>query len=334
MENNKIEKLFKPKRLFLIITILSILITVALVSFVEWRDRTEVTPKPVEYYDLVMGNIEKEHEYVTVTIVYICSFAQREDTNQTYYYIIDENNLIYIARISDETYKKIETAYNEQQENFSYKLEGYIFNIESDVKKIAIEKFGNVFENAPDITKENYEDYLGKTYLNEYVTPNTETNAIMTGIACMSGIVAIIFATLYISSFIKVYKYTKTSDFEDMKYELEKSTAKHFEKERIYLTDNYIISDLNGLLKVKKYEDIVWIYILKAQQYGVTSNIFIKVKTKNKRELNIANSLDENKLMEIIYLIKQKNPNILIGFTPENQKEYKNRCKEKHDLNI
>lgn len=327
MESKKIEKLFKPKKMFLIITLVSILITVALAGFVAWREKTEVTPEPVEYYDLVMDNLEEEHKYVKVNLEYICSFAEREDTNQTYYFIADENNIVYIVRISDETYKKIEEAYNEQQENFSYELEGYIFNIESDLKKIAMDEFGNVFENAPKLTEQNYEDYLGTTYLNEYVTPYTETNGIMVGIACMAGFIAILFGVLYIISVIKVYKYTKTSDFEDLKYELEKSTSKHFAKERIYLTDNYIISDVNGLLKVNRYEDFIWVYILKAQQYGRTVNIFLKAKTKNRRELNIANSLDKNILNEIIYFIKQKNPNVLVGFTPENKKEYKNRCK-------
>ena len=103
-----------------------------------WKEKTKINPKPIEYYDLAIHNAEKEYEYVTVTIEYICSFARKEDYNFTYYFIVDENDLIYIARISDETYKKIEDAYNEQQENFSYELEGYIFNIESDVKNFII----------------------------------------------------------------------------------------------------------------------------------------------------------------------------------------------------
>ena len=30
----------------------------------------------------------------------------------------------------------------------------------------------------------------------------------------------------------------------------------------------------------------------------------------------------------ILCILKEKNPNILVGFTPENEKEYKNICKE------
>ena len=114
----------------------------------------------------------------------------------------------------------------------------------------------------------------------------------------------------------------------DLKYELEKNTSKYFEKERIYLTDNYIVSNLNNILRVNRYEDFIWIYISKLQQYGSTANIFVRVKTKNKKQYDIASSLDENKLNEIIDLIKQKNTNILVGFTTENRKEYKNICRE------
>ena len=127
----------------------------------------------------------------------------------------------------------------------------------------------------------------------------------------------------------EIAKYAKKLDLEDVKYEMEKSTAKHFPQEHIYLTDKYVVSDVNGLLKVNEYEEFVWIYNFKAQQYGVTVNIFLTVKTKNKKELHIATSTNENKLNEIISIIKQKNTNILVGFTPENKKEYKNICKRK-----
>jgi len=324
MESEKIEKLFKTKKTFLIITFISLVVTVVLVSYVVWKEKTKINPKPIEYYDLAIHNAEKEYEYVTVTIEYICSFARKEDYNFTYYFIVDENDLIYIARISDETYKKIEDAYNEQQENFSYELEGYIFNIESDVKNLAIETLGTVFENLPTITKENYEEYLGKTYLDEHKTPNTQLCNYMILISIVTGVIAITFGY----RIIKVYRYTKTSYFEDLKYELEKNTSKYFEKERIYLTDNYIVSNLNNILRVNRYEDFIWIYISKLQQYGSTANIFVRVKTKNKKQYDIASSLDENKLNEIIDLIKQKNTNILVGFTTENRKQYKNICRE------
>lgn len=325
----EIEKVFKAKKGLLITAIILMLIAIGMFTYVVWKEETAVTPEPVKYYELATNNSEKEHTYVTVNIVYMSSFAKKEDYNLTYYYIMDENGVIYIARISDTTVEKIMKLYNEQQENFSYELKGYIFNIDSDVKKIAIEEFSNAFKDAPLVTEENYEQYLGKTYLNEWVTPDTELYGIMVGVSFGIGILAIIFGIIYIIGVIKIHKYTKASYFEDLKYELEKSTCKHFEKENIFLTDNYIVSNIGGLLKVSKYEDLIWIYECDQTVNGVNFK-GITARIKNKKQFNIAGSAflsKENKLNEILCIIKEKNPNILVGFTPENEKEFKNICK-------
>lgn len=184
------------------------------------------------------------------------------------------------------------------------------------------------FEGAPTITEETYEDYFGKTYLDEVVTPDTEFNGFIIGWGVFLGGIGIVLLIWYIASAIRVHKYTKNANLEDVKYELQKSTAKCFPKETIYLTDKYIISKVNGLLRVNEYEDFVWIYNLKAQQYGHTVNIFLTVKTKDKKQFHIATSLDENRLIEIMSLIKEKNPQVLVGFTDENKEEYKKYIKE------
>ena len=72
------------------------------------------------------------------------------------------------------------------------------------------------------------------------------------------------------------------------------------------MTDKYVVSKVNGILKVHKYGEFLWIYNLKAQQYGHTVNGFLTAQTKNKKKIHIATSADKNVLIEIMGLIKEK----------------------------
>lgn len=327
MEEKQIEKLFKPTKALLITSIILIVISIPMFMYVAWKESNEVKPEAINYRELFLNYTDNENSYVKVTAQYIAPFAEKDDEDMKYYYVQDEEGYIFIAKISDETMEKVRKAYDEQKENFSYNLEGYIFNIPEDVKQLAMSEASYYFEGAPTITEETYEDYFGKTYLNEGVTPDTELNGYITGGAVFLGGIGVAFFIWYIVSVIRVRKYTRNANLEDVKYELQKSTVKCFPKETIYLTDKYIVSKVNGLLRVNEYEDFVWIYNLKAQQYGHTVNIFLTAKTKNKKQFHIATSLDENRLMQIMSLIKEKNPEVLIGFTDENKEEYKKYIK-------
>lgn len=328
MGEKQIEKLFKPAKGLLITSIILIIIAIAMLVYVNWKEMNEVKPEAIEYRELFLNYTDNENSYAKVTAQYIAPFAEKDDEDMKYYYVQDEEGYIFIAKISDETMEKVKKAYDEEKENFSYYLEGYIFNIPEDVKQLAMSELSEYFEGAPTITEETYEDYFGKTYLDEEITPDTEFNGFIIGWGVFLGGIGIVLLIWYIASAIRVHKYTKNANLEDVKYELQKSTAKCFPKETIYLTDKYIISKVNGLLRVNEYEDFVWIYNLKAQQYGHTVNIFLTVKTKDKKQFHIATSLDENRLIEIMSLIKEKNPQVLVGFTDENKEEYKKYIKE------
>lgn len=329
MKDNIIEKLLKPKKAFLIIAIVSIMISLVFYGIIIYVEKTTEKPEAVDYGNLISMKSDNENDYVKTTIQYIALFAEREGYDSKYYYIQDINNRVMIASISDETYKKIEETYLQNKENFTYDLEGYIFNIPDDVLNIAIRYISEAFDvQGGVITKNNYQEYFGYTYLNEGITPNTELNGFLLGGGIFLDGIAIVFLALYITSIAKIYMYSKKFDMESVKSELQQNTTLKFEKERIYLTTNYIVSVVNGLLRITKYQDLVWLYNKVAKQNSVTVNIFLVGATKGKKEFYIANSLKEDTLNNIIYLIKERNENILIGYTPENKKKYEELRKD------
>ena len=323
MNENRIERLLKPKKAFLIIAVVLLLISLILYGIATHIEKTTVTPEAVDYGTLISNKNDTENDYVKTTIQYIAIFAEREGFDSRYYYIQDINNRVMIAQINNSTYKKIEETYLQNKENFTYDLEGYIFNIPDDVLNLAIECISEVFDIQDGvITKSNYQDYFGNTYLNEGITPNTESIGFLLGGSMFIAGIAIVFLALFITSIVKIFKYTKRIDLESVKAELKQNTTLAFEEERIYLTTNYIVSVVNGLLRITKYQDLIWLYNKVAKQYSTTVNIFLVGATKEKKEFYIANSLNEDMLNHIICLIRERNANILIGYTPENQKKY------------
>lgn len=210
MKENKIEQLLKPKKAFLIITVVLIIISLIFYGIVICIEKTTEKPEAVDYGNLISINEDKENDYVKTTIQYIASFAEREGFSSKYYYIQDINNRVMIAQIEDETYKKIQEKYLQNQENFTYELEGYIFDIPDDVLNLAIRCISKVFDIQDGIiTKSNYQEYFGNTYLNEGVTPNTELNGFLLGAGAFLDCIAIVFLALYITSIVKIHMYTK-----------------------------------------------------------------------------------------------------------------------------
>lgn len=318
--NKKIENLLTPKKTFLIIAILLFIVSFILFGIVIYIEKCEKPKEEFDYGTLVSTNSDKENKYVKTTIKYISLFAEIKDYGIKYYYIQDINNHVMIATINDATYKKIQETYLQNQEKFTYNLKGYIFNIPDDVIDLAINNISESFDIQDIIiTKDNYQKYFGSTYLNEDATPYTKLNGVFIGVGIILDSISIIFLILYISSMIKVIKYKKRYNLEEVKSELLQSTTLKFEKEKIYLTSNYIVSCVNGLLRITKYEDLICMYNKILKQYSITLNIFLVAVTKEKKKFYIANSLDEDILNEIILFIKDKNKNILIELPQEIQ---------------
>ena len=115
-------------------------------------------------------------------------------------------------------------------------------------------------------------------------------------------------------------KTLKEFNKDELEKALENSVA--YEKAKIYLADEYLISTESGL-DVIKYDDLYWIYINNTKYRGITTGRYLIAIKKDKRSVQIAYAVrDEKMLQEIMEKIHEKNDQILIGYTPENQKAF------------
>lgn len=326
MKEEEYKKLFKLSKKYLISFIITLFLSVVLFYMANILT-TKEKPIPTDYHYLIGNNKEEEGDYVKVTTDSIPYLFASSGDEYNYYIIFDKNNYMYIARLTDETYKLLENKYDVQEE-ISYEIKGYIYNTKEDLKELAIDAY-NESTKTNTINKDNFSSYFGNTYVDETITPSTtmETILISLGILFLiSNIIIVIYAIIVLINNKKtIKKYGK----ETLEYELAKSTTKAYKKADIYLTDKYIISTLYGL-KVYSYEDFIWIYNQKRSYNFISIGIYLLGLTNKKRTHQLAYRYrDEQELINIMNEISNKSDKIMTGYTKENIQKFKEITKKK-----
>ena len=327
-------KILKCSKVPLIIALIIIAISIVLFNYSSELDKkAEVEPVAKDYNELIAYEQDVENEYVEVTITDIpYGFAEEENDGITrnYYFVYDQYDYMYIVRLTDTTYSILENMYNENPEEFSYTLKGYIFEDPEELKELAISAYNEGMEEDI-VNEDNFRSYFGNTYLDEVLTPYSDTSATLVGIGAGIDVLAFVLLILYIIGYIKTKNALKKYDKEDIEYELSKASTIEYKKAKVYLTDKYIISKVMGLT-VLEYNELAWLYNEKRRVNGIPTTINLKGFTSKKvyglAEVS-AYGEGENLLIEIMNKIQEKNPQIMLGFTKENQQSYKEIKKNK-----
>ena len=185
MEEKKINKIFKLDNILLIISIALLIIailTITIPVFMENKGKAESKT----LHDLIYTDQDHQGEYAKINLAYApYEFAVQEESFK-YYFAMDKDGYMYIIRLTDETYDKLVKLQEEKQSEFSYELQGYIYEIPQELKKIAIESYNEISEKTI-LTEENLEEYIGSVYLDETRSPSKTYIAIIVG-----GLIAII----------------------------------------------------------------------------------------------------------------------------------------------
>lgn len=329
MDNTKI---LKQSKKVLITGLVLLAIAIGLIIAMKKVQEKANKAETIDYNTLIFTDEDSEEKRVNVKLADIpYGFAVKEsdDSKENYYFLIDENNFLYIARLTDKTYNKLKDMKEKNPEEFSYELEGYIYNTPSELQRLAIEAY-NQDSGEEIVTNANFKEYFGKTYLDETKTPYEDTIGLMTMFMIFTAVMAAICGIVYDINAFKTKKTLKKYGKEELEQELLNPSAIAYPKEKIYLTDKYIMSTVSGLIAIE-YEDIYWIYIENRKQNGISVGkyLIIRDKTKKRHQLGFTHKNIET-LGEIIRKVVEKNPKILVGFTQENQKAFNQLKKEKN----
>ena len=290
-------------------------------NVVYTEDQTEKDfSKVYDYNELISEGKDKEGLYVNFTFVsqpYLYASKETDSGKENCYLVYDKNQAFYIIRITDKTYDLITKEYINNKDNFSYKITGFIRNTPNDLKQITIEEFNKLFDKEI-LTEANFSKYFGNTYLDQTYSPTHAPTVILAIITFLSGITAIVFLIIYISS-RKALKGINTTEVEA---ELMSPDTLEFKKYKVLLTNKYIVSKSSGVLKILEYDKIVWMYIQKRYYNGIPIGAFLTVATREKNH-QIAVAKNETDLAEMMEVIFRKNDKILLGYTKENIDAYK-----------
>ncbi len=321
-----IDKMLKPNRKFLIVSLVLFFISIGLYAF-SFAYEKIINKKALDYNELIANKTDEEGKYATIKIAelpYLFAKETKNNVERLYYVAFDANNYMYIVRLTEKTYKDMEEKYKED-ENYIYTLKGYIHNDEDKLKKLAMDWYN---ESMPSeeyyITNENFESYLGKTYLDETKRPNNLETA---GILCIAigfvlDILVVIFVIGHITSEIRYQKVVRKYNMDELRQELMEADCTKYDKLKIYFTRNYFISNYLGLTAIP-YTDLVWVYNERWNRNGLYAGTYLLVYTRDKEKQRITFSKDEEQLIAIMNELIQRNNQIMVGYTKENAAQYR-----------
>lgn len=331
MEEKQINKALKVKKTYLIISLVILAIGVALLGGSFYLN-SGIGKEAKDFHELIYNYEDKEGEYAKVTAAYLpFGFAVEDLSNGgelNYYIIMDSEGYMYIARLTDKTYEAMEKQKEEQGDNFSYEITGYLFKIPNDLKKLAISGYNEAMEEKV-LTTSNFEEYMGSVYLDETITPDSDTGNTLMGIAVIAFMLGFALLIPYIIYIVKASKVDKTR-LEEAREELKSTSAKAYPKQSIYLTDKYVISNYNGLY-VLEYKEILWVYNLINYYRGTAMGKTLMAYTSDNKRIGIGytGNVSNQTIEGIMAEIQAKNPTLRIGYTDDNITYFKNYKKGK-----
>ena len=145
----------------------------------------------------------------------------------------------------------------------------------------------------------------------------------------MGGFFSIIFFIVCVAYSVTSKKTLKKYSLEELEYEIAKPSTIKYPQLKLYITDKYVISHKDGL-KVVLIDEIIWAHIASLRMYGLVVINRLMIYNKDFKKNELCEILGKRELLvEVINILKEKNNNMMIGYTKENQQAYKQMKKQK-----
>lgn len=320
--NINIKIQYKKTIIYFVISIILIILSIV---FYAWKCSIIKTSRVQEksLNDIII-NEENEKDYKSAYINNVSNpvkFAIDKENNNAYY-IVNDGKYLYVIYMNEEKYQSI------IQNKSEVKIEGITKYPTKDVKELAIEKFNDDKDENDKISLVDYDNYFGDVYLDmeELESSVAIFQIFLIVITIIPGIIIFIINLAKIINFNKIKsKY----NIKELDNEMNDKNSFYYNKANLYLTPNYIIN-FSGKLFIIKYTDIDWIYPNITKTNGIKTAKSIILITKENKTYNISNLSNLTRKSKEIYneiwdTILSKNNNMLVGYTEENIKAYKDK---------
>lgn len=326
----ELQKLLKKGKGTLITGLIMIIGSIAVVIF-AYLSLQDIIKNPV-----LLNEATKENEYAKVDVNVMTDYFAVNEINEKdnkVYLVFDGENRLYMVNLNSEARSELNDIYDysfDEDKEFpgAVTIYGTTVKIPSSLQTLAI-NFYNEWMDEEFLTDHNFNDYLGFYYLDTNQKSDSEENMIY---AYMVGGLFGIIGICLIGSFFKNKKESKKSleifegNLEKLEEEINRTSTMNYQKYKLFITDNYIVSYLN-CLQVVLYKDIVWLYAKEITYRGSTTRT-IYVVTKDSKIHTVCNVGVSKKtkadLEEIYQALLLKLPKkALDGYTNENRLKVK-----------
>ena len=323
----------KRNKKLLIIGIILLGITILLI-YLGIKNENKALPKEIDLNTLVEKENDEEYVYSYVEVVtkpYLFAVYETDGVEDIakFYFVMDKNNYLYILYMNDSKYKELNV---DNIKDNPVKVLGLTKKIPNDIKELAIESYNELMEDEY-LTKENFKEYIGFLYL-DTITPVNDSSLYYVG-AFLSGFFALLIIVIVIVIVVlNKKKISKMDSIELSKIDAEISQmgSSKYSDMKFYLLKEYLV-DLRNNLVILKYSDILWAYPFEQRYNGMLINKCIRIKDINNKKYDVAStkllSKDKDETLQAILMeLKEKNPDIILGFNKENKKIIKEKIKE------
>ncbi len=244
---------------------------------------------------------KQDGKYTYIDIIAIDDYSAYQGSD--YYYVaVDTDRLLNVVKIDQSIYNQMK----EQQAYWStrgddttgelapkpYRLYG--------VQKYLSDEHINAIAGAYNKTNAEMRKYVGSYYFSNGVECNKKNKNIEKTIA-------------YLESTGRLYEAWN---------ELQTYLQTHKDSYCVIL-DNYVVSKQNGMMR--PYEDILWAYryVMRRNFVVVNQYALCRLVDGDKMELTPPGFGKKGAIEEILNTIAMKNPSVMLGYTNENQRAYK-----------
>ena len=327
------EKSIKNNRIMLFISIIFLIGTLVLIYFGIENANKEL-PNAVSMNNLIADKKDDENIYAYVDVstkpfLFAVYETDGVEDDSKFYFVMDSNNYLYILYMNESDFSKLNV--DNLKEN-PIRVAGITKKIKSDIKSLAISTYNEEMKSEY-LTDENFKDYVGLIYLD--ISTNINDSSLYYIFAFISFVFFFIFIIVYLSVYFKnrkIFKKFSKEELERIGLELFQIKENNpYEKMKLYLLKDYVVDTSNGIV-ILKYQDIIWAYPYEYRYNGLLVNKNIKLYDKNKKVYDISNTKyhdkDRDKIInEVLNKIKDKNPQIILGFNRENKKLFKEKLK-------
>lgn len=283
----------------------------------------------IEFYP---GDDEMKRKYVYLDVEGISDYVAYKDSEK-WYVALDPEGFAYVVKLRESQFLSLKAHNDWWNSDEEYDIEPTrIYGMTAKISNELADVIKDVFEFE---SRDEVFNIFGKYLLNATQSPNEGPGGFLIFLALMSLAGFIAFLTINATKNNTVKRSIKRLEqlglTEQAEQQLNSPLTEVIGNDMTRITQDFICCKPNGA--IVPISDILWMYGHIQRYNGVKVFENLNACTKTGKTYVVCNAekkagTDSDSFTRIMEIIREKNPDIMLGYSLENQKEYKRLCKE------